>query len=250
MKREMPDRWSDITGQALSTSTPLIQPIMLPGVPALTQTYYRRLSALQQAGADLQDLLANQGAECLYMTIMFATGDGEARTMFSAQDIGDTDDDGANEFLDGWGNPIQYIRWPAGFVPFSPLMTGDAEGDHDPFDVFRRDAPPPTPPAMWPSLDSYPAIGQQRTSFRILVANMRSRNVKAFRLVPLVYSAGSDEDPDLHQAKDSLINDPYTVYADGGVSALLATPLGEELEQTNYDGDNWRDNIHNHLQEY
>ena len=50
------------------------------------------------------------------LVIMNATGDGEARTLFSKQDIGDVDEDGAPEFIDGWGNPIGWIRWPAGVV--------------------------------------------------------------------------------------------------------------------------------------
>ena len=71
---------------------------------------------------------------------MFGTGDGEARTMFTSQDIGDIDGDGAPEFLDGWGKPIRCIRWPAGFVP-SPAdgRPRGSRADRDPFDPYRRD---------------------------------------------------------------------------------------------------------------
>lgn len=31
---------------------------------------------------------------------------------FTSKEIGDTDNDGLPEFLDGWGNPIQFFRWP------------------------------------------------------------------------------------------------------------------------------------------
>ena len=46
--------------------------------------------------------------------IMLATGDGEARTLFSSQDIGDTDGDGAPKFL----------RWLGEADPVPPLARG------------------------------------------------------------------------------------------------------------------------------
>ena len=117
-------------------------------------------------------LTDNQGAECLYMVIMMACGDGEARTLFGESSIGDTDGDGAPEFLDGWGHPINFLRWAPGFDSQIQLNANDlamppdssdtawttaAAGDHDPFDLFRVDP-------------------------------------LAFRLVPLIYSGGRDED--------------------------------------------------------
>ena len=47
--------------------------------------------------------------------------------------IGDTDDDGAPEFLDGWGRPIEFIRWPTGFAERSDLMSGNSDADHENF---------------------------------------------------------------------------------------------------------------------
>jgi hypothetical protein len=115
--------------------------------------------------------------------VTLATGDGEARSLFGEKSIGDTDGDGAPEFLDGWGRPINFLRWAPGFdslveinantLPgIPPVDVGDnpdwekaASGDHDPFDVFRVD----------------PA---------------------AFRLIPLVYSAGRDEEYGIHRAEE------------------------------------------------
>ena len=39
----------------------------------------------------------------------------------------------ALEFIDGWGNPIRFLRWPAGFVSdlqplVEPAATRDPEG--------------------------------------------------------------------------------------------------------------------------
>ena len=85
------------------------------------------------------------------------------------------DGDGAPEFLDAWGRPISFFRWAPGFtsqiqgnanlLSFPPPTAPDplrnwdqaAAADHDPFDLFRVD-------------------------------------FKAFRLQPVIYSAGRDEE--------------------------------------------------------
>ncbi len=255
MKMEMPDRWSDIVNQPLDndpTSTLLNDPTILATVPPVTQTYYRRLRGLETDDRDVA--LSNQGAECLYMTIMFHTGDGEARTLFSAQDIGDTDGDGAQEFLDGWGNPIQFIRWPAGFVHESVLMTGDADADHDPFDVFRRDSPgvktPPNPdPSRYPSFMQDPVNQMRQRNVRANATAGQFRGdieLGAFRLVPLIYSIGPDEDSDLMASPLATTElDPYADRFGDDNDVQLGFPSDQED-----DGEGWQDNIHNQLNEY
>ncbi len=236
MQLEIPDRWSDIIGGPVVDNMPVTitsapTDRTLSGYaasivyPSLAKSYLRRYSALNPSAssATIED---NQGAECLYMIIMLATGDGEARTLFSRQDIGDTDGDGALEFLDGWGRPIHFLRWPAGFVNDSDLMSGDASADHDPFDFFRRDVEPDSP------VDSPPWL--------------RDAN-PAFRLVPLVYSGGPDGDPDLFTAKQMLIDDPFRSYDTGDIDARIGTPMSFPTVDPEDDGDNWHDNIHNHL---
>ena len=80
-----------------------------------------------------------ESPECLYLLITMATGDGEALEYFKQGDIGDVDEDGNPEFLDGWGNPISYIRWPAGFE--SPRQDlNPATQMHDPFDPMETQA--------------------------------------------------------------------------------------------------------------
>ncbi len=140
------------------------------------------------------------GAELLYLVIMLATGDGEARALFKESDIGDTDPagpDGAPEFLDGWGNPIRFIRWPAGFV--SPLQTGDPDSDHDPFDPMKVDS-------------------------------------GAYRLVPLIYSAGADGLSGLDNASN------YDYPQTGGIRDPYTRLMGAIQDQGEA-----ADNIHNHL---
>jgi prepilin-type N-terminal cleavage/methylation domain-containing protein len=193
MLMEVPDRWSDVLLNDVGTGPlgqndgdpsaprPVAQanaPLYLSGRTELSNVYLRRYASLvgrintitgiaNTAG----DIKRNQGAECLYMIVTLACGDGEARTMFGEHSIGDTDGDGAPEFLDGWGNPINFLRWAPGFESQIEINANDmglpadtsnnawvtaAAKDHDPFDLFRRDP-------------------------------------LAFRLVPLIYSPGRDE---------------------------------------------------------
>jgi len=188
MLMEVPDRWSDVLLRNVTLPPTSLYPIYLDvsqsatGRTELANVYlrtFRRIAAatnkITSNSNTVQEILENQGAECLYMVIMNACGDGEARTLFPESSIGDTDGDGAPEFLDGWGHPIEFVRWAPGFESDIQINANDfgdpripdpstipewmtaADEDHDPFDLYRIDSP-------------------------------------AFRLVPLVVSAGRDEE--------------------------------------------------------
>jgi prepilin-type N-terminal cleavage/methylation domain-containing protein len=182
MVMEIPDRWSDVWLQPLPPApggatavAPL--PAYVNTAPAdrtpLAQNFlrrcrglYGRINSLTGVPNTWEEILANQSAECLYMIVTVACGDGEARTMFHENDIGDVDGDGAPEFLDGWGHPISFFRWAPGFnsqiqgnanTLMSPAdWEAAAAADHDHYDLFRID-------------------------------------IKAYRLLPLIFSAGRDE---------------------------------------------------------
>ncbi len=254
MKLEMPDRWSDIIGTNVGNNNLPTDPNrIINSTPSLTLSYARRYSKVldimdPSKPEDKETILENQSAECLYLIIMLATGDGEARTLFGEQDIGDIDGDGAAELLDGWGQPIRFIRWPAGFADtgLSSLMTGDADADHDPLDPFRRDQPQ-DPTTMVP-IDLYP------TGAQLVIDAMRRRNaldppLSGFRLLPLVYSAGADEDSDIITSGDEVVVDPYLDYTSGNPFTQTERPTLGGLFRNDNDGDNWIDNLHNHLQD-
>jgi prepilin-type N-terminal cleavage/methylation domain-containing protein len=60
--------------------------------------------------------VAVSSAELLYMIVATSQYAGSsALEFFRPSEIGDTDGDGLLEFLDAWGQPIQWIRWPAGY---------------------------------------------------------------------------------------------------------------------------------------
>jgi prepilin-type N-terminal cleavage/methylation domain-containing protein len=208
---ELPDRWDDVnyTPQAIQRT-------------ALAQAYLRRYlnNINPTTGSPKQPTPRYQGAECLYLIISMATGDGESMEQFSDGDVGDVDQDGALEFIDSWGNPIGFLRWPAGFLSdLQPLAqavgeVGDTQEDHDPFDPFHRDP-------------------------------------QAYRLVPLVYSAGPDEAYGMTAGGEVTftyggIPNPYLFVATDPIS-------GEEVRRgaPRVDPDDgtqgWIDNIHNHL---
>jgi prepilin-type N-terminal cleavage/methylation domain-containing protein len=199
---EVPDRWSDILltdvpdDPAAGVQAGRVQYALLPffqdasqaspisGRTGLAEVYLRRYAAIATRTNSLtgqpntgEEITDNQGAECLYLVITLATGEGEARSLFGESTIGDTDGDGAYEFLDGWDRPINFLRWAPGFdsqiqinankflpLPVNAAWLTEANSDHDPFDVYRVDPP-------------------------------------AFRLVPLIFSGGGDETFALHLQK-------------------------------------------------
>jgi prepilin-type N-terminal cleavage/methylation domain-containing protein len=258
MKYEMPDRWSDIDlmynplGKATSTVQQQrnMSTVVLANVPTITRSYYRRYQkAVTAVGADKVN--DNQRAECLYMTIMLMTGDGEARTMFSAQDIGDVDEDGLPEFLDGWGKPIQFLRWAPGYIAKSALMSGDPDSDHDPFDPFRRSAEGTSNVNTWPDLNDYPPI--LANYIRALRGGASPTNPitstawVGFRLVPLIFSAGPDGESDLSVLQNFTVSDPnegylnpYLVDTSGDYFAIGGPYIEDGKDET-------IDNITNHL---
>jgi hypothetical protein len=172
----------------------------------------------------------------LYLIITLACGDGEARTLFHESDIGDTDEDGAPEFLDGWGRPIEFIRWAPGFDseiqvnansftgPNDSNWATAAQQDHDPYDSFRVEP-------------------------------------LAYRLIPLIYSAGRDEALGVFNPAGYVaylgVADPTTVAVAPGPPIPIFTPFVMATDpdppgNTAYLGTigadgTATDNIHNHL---
>lgn len=206
MKMEMPDRWTDVE----------FPPQILSYRPGLSHTYFSRWKT-----ANPSDQWSS--AECLYLLVMAGTGDGEARTLFTTQEIGDVDQDGCREFIDGWGNPIGWQRWPIGYAP-STLMSGDASTDHDPFDPYQRDIDKPGRLANHfprPTNPSYPAA---------VVATlnaMEGRDTGAFRIVPLIWSRGPDGEQQFRSGSDELVADadPYSNVEPTNDGDLIGSPL-------------------------
>lgn len=246
MKVEMPDRWSDWVGTDrtydLNPNNPLPSvPLtevrsklhVLNNIPSLTRVYHRAYQRMVDAGATVGQAMDNQGAECLYLVIMNATGDGEARALFGESDVADTDGDGALEFVDGWGNPISFLRWAPGFASDAQESVASLirieqregatqvreaiENDHDPLDLFRVDNP-------------------DLTNFTAPSSYLGAR---AWRLTPLILSAGGDEETGIREDPEdwTTLLDPYDD---------VDTAAGHQTYGEQTDTETYADNLHNH----
>ena len=129
MTLEMPDQWSDVAPTVDVPTWAVTAPV-------------KRYAALWAAGSPSA---AYEGAECLAMIVTRGGFDENLVESFRADEIGDVDGDRYPEFLDGWGKPIGFIRWPVGFQ--SPVQPQDAAVNPDPFDPLRRSSPVAFPSA-------------------------------------------------------------------------------------------------------
>ncbi len=122
MRMELPDRWTDV-------ADPPITPFEYPAGNKIART--GAAQAIYRKWQVISPSPPFASAECLYMIVMNALQEeGDSNDVFRPDDVGDVDGDGAKEFLDGWGRPIKFVRWPAGFQ-FSELQiaaTGSASG--------------------------------------------------------------------------------------------------------------------------
>lgn len=166
MAMEMPDTWGDVNPVTPSLSIP----------PWAQNSTYRRYRNYKTAISTPTSAKFNQPAanfppgttvgslfgpaETLMMILSMSGFEPGCMEQFRSDEIGDIDADGATEFADGWGRPIYFIRWPAGYA--SPLID---RSQPDPLDVMRVTASITTP---------FPAQSD-------------------WKMVPLIYSAGPDE---------------------------------------------------------
>lgn len=57
----------------------------------------------------------NANAELLFLIVEGSDLNGSSATeLFGKSEVGDTDNDGLSEFIDAFGSPIRWIRWPSG----------------------------------------------------------------------------------------------------------------------------------------
>jgi prepilin-type N-terminal cleavage/methylation domain-containing protein len=132
MRMELPDRYTDlvdvtpagvVTANPAPSYTSALNPFPIP-TPSVWRSYMQRVRNAVNAGN--VPTVANQGAECLYMIVMAAVADdADSRDVIKQDSIGDTDADGMPEFIDGWGQPIKFLRWAPGIQSeLQVLVTG------------------------------------------------------------------------------------------------------------------------------
>ncbi len=153
-------------------------------------------------------------SECLYMICLLSGFQPEAMENFRAEEIGDKDGDGKPEFHDAWGMPIAFIRWPTGFS--GPITLN--QGTQDPFDPEAVDSSRPPQSAAAASI--------------------------AYGVVPLIYSAGLDQEYGLDIAVTILPVTPSTNVTVGNFNTVTATSAGHFA--SSLPGNASQDNISNH----
>ncbi len=237
-RMELPDRWGDITpidddGDA---NTPGISSRPITGLkwrdinkspdaagayrtdlpisvstPALYyayQTYFNTVSNTAEQPNRVPTAVY-EGAECLYMIVKVGGVDeNDSLTTFGEKEVGDVDDDGAPEFLDAWGMPIEFIRWPVGFVD-SPKQDDPSDVQYQSKWVFGHlsDIQPPKQPKTLPN-GSLLEKCRCNTRDHHDPFDPRQTDRFAFEVFPLIYSAGADKKYDIYHGitnRDTLI---------------------------------------------
>jgi prepilin-type N-terminal cleavage/methylation domain-containing protein len=124
-----------------------------------------------------------ESAECLYAIVANSfTGGANALEGFHASEIGDVDGDSYPEFIDAWGLPIRFIRWPAGHdseLNLSYKSTPDA------FDPHRTNS-------AWTN---------------------NSLTQKPWTLIPLIVSGGPDRDFGIDDSYNPIYATVQNAYA-------------------------------------
>jgi prepilin-type N-terminal cleavage/methylation domain-containing protein len=120
MRMELPDRWIDVTDPPAALAFPGTSNTATIPAPAVYQAYqrayYANVNRTNPPPPSPTAVVTYQGAECLYLIVTLGiTDELGGRELFNESNIGDVDNDGFKEFLDGWGMPIRFVRWPAGF---------------------------------------------------------------------------------------------------------------------------------------
>ncbi|MEZ6126326.1 MAG: type II secretion system protein [Planctomycetaceae bacterium] len=143
----------------------------IPDVVEASAANQAALLALHPAGGDNGGNYVNDstvGAELLYFFIVHSASLGTsdvAGDEFSTQEVADTDGDGLLEFVDAWGNPLRFYRWPTRMIdvdapsPFQPILASQS----DPTDLD------PTPLDD----DGNPATIEDTDSLREIMPNER-----------------------------------------------------------------------------
>lgn len=250
MRMELPERASDIDGDAAAiapvnlaqppTATGAVLPAVYVQEPPTFRRYKRIVNAAPSNWAEQY-----QQSECLYMILAgMRDADGSPLDFLSPSEIGDLDNDGMKEILDGWGQPLYWWRWAPGYLrDFDPSTAGvdwrdvttmQERGIADPFDtheVDRQRFDPPNSNTLAPLIK------------------------RPFSLRPLIVSAGSDKVVDLvfhfeRRYADAANQSPNDFYQNNPFPSFNQASTGEvfEAQPYDFDGDGWGwvDNITNH----
>ncbi|MDR1053189.1 MAG: prepilin-type N-terminal cleavage/methylation domain-containing protein [Planctomycetaceae bacterium] len=202
--------------------------------------------------------LGTSSAELLYLII--ANLDPEALENFTASEIGDTDNNGLSEFIDGWGRPIAFLRFAPGFTDtdrqpdikkVDSSLTAKKFNLRDFNVIDTLDGITVTTPNSTITKAKDLIINQWQDPF-----DPDMLNGESWFLYPVVVSAGRDGKFGIVMArKASGAETPVSLYDPFSEGALVGSPYdpdededksGALADSPEYDTSRHNDNIHNH----
>jgi hypothetical protein len=175
----------------------------------------------------------HDAAQCLYMIV--SMGSPEAMEQFRQSEIGTVD--GRPCFVDGWGRPIMFLRWAPGYSGCTDpdFVTATGTTYTGPSQIQSGVAQP------YPRLNPDGTQAVDANGNPIIIQGdhdpFDTRNIDwyAFKMVPLIYSAGPDGQYDINLTAGYVFaGNPYQEMS-----------LGQPADIAG-DGLNHHDNITNH----
>lgn len=142
-------------------------------------------------------------AKLLYQIVAASTSEeSSGLESFHATEIGDPDEDGNPEFIDAWGTPIRFLRWPAGAWRWSSIARKSREAELYSWYYDNTQTPPWIDEGIsgGDRLDPVRADWRYLDDDRSLGVGTISPNVNdtkwnnPYDLAPLVVSAGADRE--------------------------------------------------------
>lgn len=200
-----------------------------------------------------------ESSELLYFALVRSESFGATNAgadEFSGTEVADTDNDGLPEFVDAWGNPLRFYRWPTRLidwdspVPFDPLLAipNDNTDTRVISDDERRVAGsllkglPPAPGTISGTLQRDFLLVDPDDPFGLIYSLLENPEYLAFGIdlgniinedsfhtidtyhTPMIVSAGVDEDFGLYE--------PWRTQT--GILGILAQPAGTDFNSAMY----------------
>ena len=119
IRMEMPCNWDEVLAKPVQfkfkygPGTGDITPNWVAVGDSPLRQLYKRTYDEAVARSNVNTVNQYGPAKCLYLVVMY--GNPEVRELFKDFEIA-TDDDGLSYFVDGWGNPIYFLRWAPGLT--------------------------------------------------------------------------------------------------------------------------------------
>ena len=247
MRMEIPQNWAEVYDSSETPDDgiyPKLGPIKinLDGMPDLSVEESPLLDYYWQAyKAATKRATGREPNRAALLFLIIQNLNPEALESFHASEVADTDGDGLLEFIDAWGNPIQFLRWAPAFP------SSDVQQDVLKIAGYVPKVNMENNKTWWMEGggNDLPDAMVRASANHVDPLDKRINNVHdavGWFLYPLIYSAGPDGKYD--------ILDANPVSPTVGVEGILdpfAFPYGIPGDDNDNDGIlNHFDNIHNH----